>query len=278
MIDADKLAERFAKSSYEIASVQRLVIQPKSVLRDFKTVAYGFLFTVRGEANMHVNGTAYDLQPGTVLHAAPGMMMNSRVIGESELEYYRVFYRWDESGGKSDAEACNVHFMLEPGVNPRLLELLIMLQQNAQAQGGIGKLRLKELFLSIMYQVLVSCKHRERGSSPSQRVIDEAVAYIHGHYMNPLTLDELAELHAMSPKRFSYFFHKYTGFRPIDYVIHYRMERASELLKAGDYPISDIAVSVGYANPLYFSRVFKKKFGMSPTAYKDMATKQAASD
>nr|WP_272491110.1 helix-turn-helix transcriptional regulator [Paenibacillus apiarius] len=85
--------------------------------------------------------------------------------------------------------------------------------------------------------------------------------------MNPLTLDELAELHSMSPKRFSYFFHKYTGYRLIDYLINDRMERASELLKAGNFPIRDIAVSVGYVNPLYFSRVFKKKFGVSPSAY-----------
>ncbi|MGO4184478.1 helix-turn-helix transcriptional regulator [Paenibacillus sp. TAF43_2] len=63
------------------------------------------------------------------------------------------------------------------------------------------------------------------------------------------------------------FFHKYTGFRPIDYVINYRMERASDLLKAGNYSIHDIAVSVGYTNSLYFSRLFKKKFGLSPSAY-----------
>ncbi|MCY9552490.1 AraC family transcriptional regulator [Paenibacillus apiarius] len=148
-----------------------------------------------------------------------------------------------------------------------MIELLIMLHQNAHTLGGIGKLRVKELFLSIMHQVLLGCRHRESGSSPSKRVIEEAIEYINGHYMNPLTLDELAELHAMTPKRFSYFFHKYTGYRPIDYLINYRMERASELLKAGNFPVRDIAVSVGYANPLYFSRVFKKKFGVSPSAY-----------
>ncbi|GGI44709.1 hypothetical protein GCM10008018_08450 [Paenibacillus marchantiophytorum] len=58
----------------------------------------------------------------------------------------------------------------------------------------------------------------------------------------------------MNSKRFSYYFYKYTGFRPINFFIQYRMERASELLKIGDFPISYIAVSVGYANPLYFSR------------------------
>ncbi|WP_228469245.1 helix-turn-helix transcriptional regulator [Paenibacillus sp. JNUCC31] len=77
----------------------------------------------------------------------------------------------------------------------------------------------------------------------------------HGHYMNLLTLDELVGLHGMSSKRFSYFFHKYTGFRPIDYVIHYRMERAGELLRSGNYLIHDVAISVGC------------KFGVSPSEY-----------
>ncbi|MCR8980830.1 AraC family transcriptional regulator [Brevibacillus laterosporus] len=267
MIDVDKLAEIFASGSYDIEGVYRLVIQPKSILREFRTVRDGFLFTIRGEARMCVNGTAYELHPGSVFHAAPGMQLESQVIGQSEYEYYLLFYRFDKLGDENSGHVCDSHFKLEPGANPRVIELLIMIHQNAHTLGGIGKLRVKELFLSIMHQVLVGCRHRESGSSPSKKVIEEAITYINGHYMNPLTLDELAELHAMSPKRFSYFFHKYTGFRPIDYVINYRMERASELLKTGNYPICDIAVSVGYANPLYFSRVFKKKFGVSPSAY-----------
>ncbi|MFW5434958.1 AraC family transcriptional regulator [Paenibacillus apiarius] len=266
MIDLDKLAEIFASGSCDIEGAYRLVIQPKSILRDFRTVRHGFLFTIRGEAKMCVNGTVYELLPGSVFHAAPGMQLDSQVIGQSEFEYYSLFYRLDKLGDENRGHECDSHFKLEPGANPRVIELLIMLHQNAHTLGGIGKLRVKELFLSIVYQVLVGCRYRESGSFPSKRVIEEAIAYINGHYMNPLTLDELAELHAMSPKRFSYFFHKYTGFRPIDYVINYRMERASELLKAGQFPIRDIAVSVGYANQLYFSRVFKKKFGVSPSA------------
>ncbi|AJS57231.1 AraC family transcriptional regulator [Paenibacillus sp. IHBB 10380] len=267
MINLDKLAEIFASGTYEIEDVYRLVIQPKSILREFTTVKHGFLFIIRGGARICVNGTVYELHPGSVFHAAPGMQLDSQVIGQSEFEYYSLFYRLDKLGDVNCTHECDSHFKLEPGANPRVIELLIMLHQNAHTSGGIGKLRIKELFLSIMHQVLIGCRYRESGSSPSKRVIEEAIAYINGHYMNPITLDELAELHAMSTKRFSYFFHKYTGFRPIDYVVNYRMERASDLLKAGNFPIRDIAVSVGYANPLYFSRLFKKKFGVSPSAY-----------
>lgn len=269
MVDVERLAGVFANDPYNIEDVYRLVIQPKSILREFRTVRHGFLFTVRGQARICVNGTVYDLHPGFVFHAAPGMQLDSRVIGQSELEYYSVFYRLDMSGEDNRDHECNTHFKLEPGANPRVIELLTMLHQNAQTLGGIGKLRVKELFLSILHQVLVGHKHRMTSHVPSKRVIEEATEYMKRHYMNPLTLEEMAELHAMSPKSFSYFFHKYTGVGPIDYLINYRMERASELLKAGIFPIRDIAVSVGYANPLYFSRAFKKKFGMSPSAYAD---------
>lgn len=269
MIDVEKLAEVFANDSYDIKEVYRLVIQPKSILREFRTVKYGFLFVIRGAARISVNGTVYELQSGSVLHAAPGMQMESQVAGQSELEYYSIFYRLDKIGEDNSDHECKAHFKLEPGANPRVIELLMMLHQHAHTLGGIGKLHVKELFLSILHQVLVGHRHRVSSGAPSQRVIEEAIEYMKRHYMNPLTLEEMAELHGMTPKSFSYFFHKYTGFRPIDYLINYRMERASELLKAGNFPIRDIAVSVGYANPLYFSRAFKKKFGMSPSAYAD---------
>jgi len=85
MINLDKLAEIFATGTYEIEDVYRLVIQPKSVLREFTTMRYGFLFIIRGEGRLCVNGKEYKLLPGTVFHAAPGMQMTSKVIGQSEF-------------------------------------------------------------------------------------------------------------------------------------------------------------------------------------------------
>ncbi|WP_028563471.1 AraC family transcriptional regulator [Paenibacillus pinihumi] len=267
MINVDQLAEALACSSYKIKEVYRLVIQQKSVLREFRTEKYGFLFIIQGQARLRVNGVTYELQPGSVFHAAPFMQMDSRVVGESELEYYSVFYSPEKRSEEEYKHVCNAHFKLEHGALPRIIDSLLMLHEHVRTPGGMGKLRAKELFLSIMHQVLGSHLHHSRGTSPSKKVIDEAIAYIKKHYMEMLTLDELAELHAMNPKQFSYYFHKYTGFRPIDYVIHYRMERARELLQTGDFPIRDIAASVGYTNPLYFSRLFKKKLGITPSSY-----------
>lgn len=267
MADVERLAEIFANNSYDIENVYRLVIQPKSVHREFITEKHGFLFIVRGAVRITVNGTIYDLHPGCVLHAAPKMSMEAKVTSRSELEYYSVFYQLDKTCTEQSNHECNAHFKLELEAIPSVIELLMLLHQNVHIPGGIGKIRVKALFLSIMHHIFVSYTNRANSSSPNQEVIEKAISYIQRNYMNPLTLEELAAIHAMNPRRFSYYFYKYTGLRPIDYVIQYRMERASELLKIGGFSISDIAFSVGYVNPLYFSRAFKKKFGVSPSAY-----------
>lgn len=274
MTDIDKLALLFARCSFTITDVFRITIQPSSLLSDFKTKNYGFLFVVRGEARFCVNESAmYMLHAGSVFHAAPGMTLDAQVIGGSEFEYYTVFYTMDdrkEPPGADSACELDVHFKLEPGVRPEEAEMLSVLHQQYRATEGITTLQVKSLLLQLLYQVLLRSRQRDSASGASHRSsIEDAVAYIHGHYMKPLTLDELAELHGMNVKQFSYFFHKYIGVRPIDYVIQHRMERAGELLRGGTYPIRDVAFSVGYANSLYFSRLFRKRFGVSPSEYRN---------
>ena len=53
--------------------------------------------------------------------------------------------------------------------------------------------------------------------------------------------------------------------RPINYLIKYRLEQAIKLLKEEEYTIQEVAALVGYSDPLYFSRIFKKHVGYSPS-------------
>ncbi|WP_240463616.1 hypothetical protein [Paenibacillus apiarius] len=77
---------------------------------------------------MCVNGTAYELHPGSVFHAAPGMQLDSQVIGQSEFEYYSLFYRLDKLGDENSGHEWDFHFKLEPGANPRLIELVLQVK------------------------------------------------------------------------------------------------------------------------------------------------------
>ena len=63
-------------------------------------------------------------------------------------------------------------------------------------------------------------------------------------------------------------FKEYTGSTPAQYLLSLRISNAQTLLESTSYNITEIANIVGYDNPLYFSRIFKKQIGMSPSEFR----------
>lgn len=103
----------------------------------------------------------------------------------------------------------------------------------------------------------------------SLSVVSKAKNYINGHYMKDISLDEVSREVDISPYYFSKIFKDETGENFIEYVTNIRMEKAKELLTNSDCSMKEICSMVGYQDPNYFSRSFKKNTGVTPTEYKE---------
>lgn len=99
-------------------------------------------------------------------------------------------------------------------------------------------------------------------------LIKKCVNYIHEHYNQNLTLDEVAEHAGLNPSYFSSLFKKDTGVNFSGFLMNLRIENAKQLLKNTNLPLVDIAVETGFDNQSYFSYVFKKSTSMSPRQYR----------
>jgi transcriptional regulator GlxA family with amidase domain len=88
-------------------------------------------------------------------------------------------------------------------------------------------------------------------------------------YVRPHRLDELAATAGLSIPHFSDLFRRQSGYAPIDFLLRTRIRRACALLDAtADFPIKEVAMAVGFADPFYFTRCFRRVMGCAPQAYR----------
>lgn len=112
---------------------------------------------------------------------------------------------------------------------------------------------------------LISVRNRS-----AQSFIDSAKEYVHNHYTEEeLSLDSICKVLGVSNSYFSTLFKKKTGHSFVTYLTDYRMEQSSRLLIETNEKSYIIAKRVGYTDPNYFSYVFKRKFGVSPSKYRE---------
>ena len=100
-------------------------------------------------------------------------------------------------------------------------------------------------------------------------VIHQSVQYIGTHYAQRLTLEDMARRVYLSPAYFSRIFKEETGETFTAYLSRVRIDRSLELLRRKELRLADIAQLVGFEDQSYFTRVFKKRMGVSPLRYRE---------
>jgi len=107
-------------------------------------------------------------------------------------------------------------------------------------------------------------------SSRSRRIAEDAVEYIMNNYMDKeLSVEKVAHNVFVACSYLRYVFKKETGSTVGDYITRIRMQKAKELLSEGNRKLSDISDAIGFTDSGYFSKCFKKYYGISPSDFEN---------
>ncbi|MER1957291.1 MAG: response regulator [Solibacillus sp.] len=98
--------------------------------------------------------------------------------------------------------------------------------------------------------------------------IQQALNYIHTHFNEPLTLQELSEIVHLNTSYFSSLFKQSVGVNFLQYLTNYRMKEAKKLLLEHNYSIGEISIRVGYKTSKYFIQIFKEYEKITPNQYR----------
>lgn len=107
-----------------------------------------------------------------------------------------------------------------------------------------------------------------KGNTLRDFYIKEAFSFIEQNFQNDISIEDIAASCGLNRSYFGKIFHENMGKSPQEFLISYRMTKATELLKLTALSIADIGNAVGYPNQLHFSRAFKKVYGVSPRQWR----------
>ncbi len=108
---------------------------------------------------------------------------------------------------------------------------------------------------------------RARRRHTESRIL-RSLVFLRANLDRPITVREMAAQAGLSVPHFSAVFKRQLNTTPVEFHIRLRLQRACELLETRDHTVAEIAGALGYDDPLYFSRLFSRKIGASPRAYR----------
>lgn len=226
----------------------------------------GFLLPVSGSARFHFENIDFDLEVGTLLHASPNTLVEKKITSKENWVYFLFFYDIPDEQIKKNS-LYNKEFIINHIPTVRLFDLSEQLLERYKIPSVLNDFYAKITFMELIGE-LVFCTENYRRKS-SNNIIDNIAQYINENYYRDLSISKLAESLGMDRRVFSQLFKGQTGKTPTEYIINLRINEAKHLLKTNKYTIGEISKRVGYVDNLYFSRIFKKKVGVSPNKYKN---------
>lgn len=262
-IEPNKIIEHFAAALFQIRGVYRYKISSGSRGTQKAAPYPGFVFPLSGCAEYQFNNTPYLIKPGVVLHGMANATMRKCVIGEEDWEFISVLYETYKE--PSAIKLANTHFSFTVGQSVQLYDLLHRLYIISNRPGGLPAFQTETLFRQVLEETFLCVRNQTQYGA--QELFDSVSEYIHTHYMGDLTVRTLAEQHGVNENRLFYIFQKYAGMGPADYLRTYRLNRARDLLVTTSGSIGEIAEQIGFPDALYFSRIFKKHFGVPPSKF-----------
>ncbi|QDQ00497.1 ABC transporter substrate-binding protein [Lysinibacillus fusiformis] len=261
-------------ASIKVLDVRRKILRWGEDLRNYKMPSNGFIFISRGQAQVQLDHIEYIIQQFQVIHSGKGTILDI-ILTENELEYYLIFYKASiPSSSRQEIlrlletnNPFHLQYSFVPSYPISLFHRVKLMEQEWNRAEALDRFYVKSLFYQFIYSVLKQLQRQEVDVIEPD-LVAQVVMYIQEHYAQSITLESISANLNYSVPHVSSLFKKKTGYSVIDYLIRTRLDIAAKLLVETDATLKEIALSIGYKDPYYFSRLFKKYKGVSPLRFR----------
>lgn len=231
---------------------------------------YQLLYVAAGKARFFFNGKEQEVTAGHMVLFQPKQEQHYDYYAKDKPNVYWVHF----TGG--DVKNILKHYTIpmnesafycgNSSTYAYLFKEMINELQNCQ----ISYQEQLEMYLRQVFLLIQRSREVEKPaiSTYIQEEMNFARHYFNEHYNEVINIEKFAQSRGMSVSWFLRNFKQITKQSPMQYILNIRMNNAISLLETTNYNVAEISTIIGYDNPLYFSRIFKKHRGISPSDYR----------
>lgn len=240
---------------------------------------------MEGDISYQVNESQYQLRAGEGLFCNTNVLHSGHGFEAEDCSYLsitfhpRLLYGYSSSVMQNkymhhilkSPSLASIRFCPEVEWQRVVLEQMERIRQLKAAEPDSMELQIQIALLTIWQQIYEHVGQEAASGNENGRDterIRQIMEYIQNHYAEKITLEDLADQIHLCKSESCRLFKRYMNQSMFDYLLDYRIERSLELLRQSGLDVTQISGLVGFANPGYYSRIFKRKMGCTPLEYR----------
>jgi AraC family transcriptional regulator, arabinose operon regulatory protein len=229
---------------------------------------YQLIYIADGKARFRINGKVQTLEKGSCVLFHPGEPQYYYYYLEEHPDIYWVHFSCKDSNPFLNQMGWGEETIYQVGVHNSYIHLFDGIIQELQLKQPFFETQLKFLMQQLLLKMGRNRIRERKIFENYNKEVEEVLRIFHLSPERDFTIKQFTKERGLNYYRFIDTFTKHVGISPRQYIINIRMTTAKELLTNSLFHISEVAQLVGYDNPLYFSRLFKKMWGISPTEFR----------
>jgi len=242
-----------------------------TILRTKGRVDYHILYIVSGSCMVEHDNEMKTLNAGDLILYKPGEKQLYTFSEPNTISY------WVHFSGIGVHELLQRSFLLVKsifslGCDPKLISLFEDLIKEYTLKRNYYSLMCESKLIEIIATISrLSSSNKQAGFDKKTNMVYNVIEKMYEQNYN-INMNELAEMCGLSKSRFDHLFKEVTGLAPYQYLLKIRLEKARYLIHNSTLNISEISDITGFSDPLYFSRIFKKYYKVSPKNYRKICS------
>lgn len=227
---------------------------------------YYLLYLNKGTMNIDLNGKRYNMNSGQLVVILPNTPFYYNNEKDSSIEYIWLHFSGFEARELLEKTAVECNKILTVGFDERIIEGFngLFSEYTSREEGFEMSCISRLIALCVLFGRRVK-KSKLKGETVN---LSASLNYIHKNFNADISVDFLAQMEHLSTGYYRSLFKRLTGMSPIDYITGVRLRHSCELMKVTNLSIKEISAMVGYEDQMYFSRIFRKKMGLTPKNYR----------